>query len=88
MPDGQCLLFHYPTVFPASAAAYVRPTVKIELGARSEDWPLEEKSIQPYVTEHFPALDPSPTCVWRRKTCLLAEVPDPTVCEQTAPVMD
>jgi hypothetical protein len=35
MPDGQCLLFHYPTVFPANAAAYVRPVVKIELGARS-----------------------------------------------------
>jgi hypothetical protein len=61
MPDGQCLLFQYPTVFPASVAAYVRPVVKIELGARSDDWPHEEKSIQPYVTEHFPALDPAPS---------------------------
>jgi len=26
MPDGQCLLFHYPTVFPASAATYATGT--------------------------------------------------------------
>lgn len=57
MPDGQCLLFHYPSVFEPGSAGYVRPVVKIELGARSDDWPHEEKSIQPYVIEHFPALD-------------------------------
>ena len=49
MPDGQCLLFHYPSVFPAGSAGYVRPVVKIELGARSDDWPHEEKQIQPYL---------------------------------------
>lgn len=58
MADGQCLLFHYPSVFPAGSAGYVRPVVKIELGARSDDWPHETKSIQPYVIEHFSALDP------------------------------
>jgi len=58
MPDGQCLLFHYPSVFPANSAGYIPPQVKIELGARSDDWPHEEKSIQPYVIEHFPAFDP------------------------------
>ena len=82
MADGQCLLFHYPTVFPSTASAYVRPVVKIELGARSDDWPHENKSIQPYVTEHFSALDPSPPCVVRvlavertfwEKACLLHE---------------
>lgn len=82
MPDGQCLLFHYPTVFPASASAYVRPVVKIELGARSDDWPHVDKSIQPYVTEHFSALDPDASCVVRvlaaertfwEKACLLHE---------------
>jgi hypothetical protein len=57
MPDGQCLLFHYPSVFPANAAGYVPPQVKIELGARSDDWPHMEKSIQPYVIECFPAFD-------------------------------
>ncbi len=58
MADGQCLLFHYPSVFPAGTAGYVRPVVKIELGARSDDWPHEDKVIQPYVTEFFPVLDP------------------------------
>lgn len=57
MLDGQCLLFHYPSVFPTNAAGYVPPQVKIELGARSDDWPQVEKLIQPYVLEHFPALD-------------------------------
>jgi hypothetical protein len=32
--------------------------VKIELGARSDDWPHEQKTIQPYVAELFPALVP------------------------------
>lgn len=57
MADGQCLLFHYPSVFPPDAAGYVRPVVKIELGARSDDWPHEDKIIQPFVLEQFPALD-------------------------------
>jgi hypothetical protein len=82
MPDGQCLLFHYPTVFPPSASAYIRPVVKIELGARSDDWPHVNKSIQPYVTEHFSTLDPEPSCIVRvlaaertfwEKACLLHE---------------
>ncbi len=56
--------------------------MKIELGARSDDWPREEKSILPYVIEHFPALDPDAACVVRvlaaertfwEKACLLHE---------------
>ncbi|HRJ73469.1 MAG TPA: nucleotidyl transferase AbiEii/AbiGii toxin family protein [Terrimicrobiaceae bacterium] len=82
MPDGQCLLFHYPSVFPAESAGYVRPVVKIELGARSDDWPHAEKSILPYVIECFPALDPDAACTVRvlsaertfwEKACLLHE---------------
>lgn len=82
MSDGQCLLFHYPSVFPVDSAGYVRPVVKIELGARSDDWPHEPKSIQPYVTELFPALDPETAFTVRvlaaertfwEKACLLHE---------------
>jgi predicted nucleotidyltransferase component of viral defense system len=82
MPDGQCLLFHYPSVFTPGASGYVRPVVKIELGARSDDWPNETRSIQPYVIEQFPALDPDSTCSVRviavertfwEKACLLHE---------------
>lgn len=82
MADGQCLLFHYPSVFASSAAGYVRPVVKIELGARSDDWPNESKIIQPYVLELFPAFDPDAVFPVRilaaertfwEKACLLHE---------------
>ena len=82
MADGQCLLFHYPSVFPEEAAGYVPPVVKIELGARSDDWPHETKSIQPYVLEKFPMLDADAACTVRvlcaertfwEKACLLHE---------------
>jgi len=51
--DSQCLLLHYPSVFRPEAAGYVPPQVKIELGARSDDWPHEEKTITPYVVGQF-----------------------------------
>jgi Nucleotidyl transferase AbiEii toxin, Type IV TA system len=52
--DGQCLLLEYPSAFPASEAGYVRPVVKIELGARSDDWPSEPRAVMPYVVEILP----------------------------------
>jgi predicted nucleotidyltransferase component of viral defense system len=82
MADGQCLLFTYPSVFPHGTAGYVRPVVKIELGARSDDWPHQEREIVPYVTEQFSALDPDTACSIRvlapertfwEKACLLHE---------------
>jgi Nucleotidyl transferase AbiEii toxin, Type IV TA system len=57
MPDGQCLLLHYPSAFP-SEDGYITPWVKIELGARSDDWPHEDRPIQPYLAERFPQLMP------------------------------
>lgn len=58
MADGQCLLFHYPSAFSIGEAGYVRPVVKIELGARSDDWPAESRSITPYVAEVLPQAIP------------------------------
>lgn len=55
--DGQCLLFHYPATFGTGEMGYVRPVVKIELGARSDDWPHSARPILPYVAEAFPQLD-------------------------------
>lgn len=52
-PDGQTLLFQYPTAFPGSSA-YVRPMVKIEMGARSDTEPAESPVIHPYLSEAFP----------------------------------
>ncbi len=51
-PDAQTLLFHYPPAM--GAAAYVRPVVKIELGARSDTEPSATPEIAPYLVEVFP----------------------------------
>lgn len=57
-PDGQSLLFFYPSA--VGAASYVRPVVKIELGARSDTEPTDTPNIQPYLAEVFPqVLGPS-----------------------------
>ena len=47
-PDLQSLLFTYPCVF-AGRTTYVRPVVKIEMGARSDTEPAETAAIRPYV---------------------------------------
>lgn len=52
-PDLQTLLFEYPSVFVGSIA-YLRPVVKIELGARSDTEPVESPVIRPYLAEAFP----------------------------------
>lgn len=48
-PDAQTLLFEYPS--ETSRAEYIRPLVKIEIGARSEHWPVSEHKIQSYAKE-------------------------------------
>lgn len=45
-PDGQTLQFKYPS--SAMMDGYIRPSVKIELGARSEHWPVSKHKIQSY----------------------------------------
>ncbi|PIR22541.1 MAG: hypothetical protein COV44_07590 [Deltaproteobacteria bacterium CG11_big_fil_rev_8_21_14_0_20_45_16] len=47
--DSQTLNFEYPSVVPKNN--YIRPFVKIEMGARSEHWPVSEHKIQSYVKE-------------------------------------
>jgi hypothetical protein len=54
--DGQCLLFHYPSAFAADEDAYVARWVKIEMGARSDDWPEEDRDIRPYLAQHVEVL--------------------------------
>jgi hypothetical protein len=51
-PDQQSLAFAYPrTRLTQDATAYLRPSVKIEFGARSDHWPAEIKHVQPYLAE-------------------------------------
>ena len=48
-PDGQTLFFEYPSITPKGG--YIRPFVKIEMGARSEHWPVSHHKIQSYLKE-------------------------------------
>jgi len=52
-PDGQTLNFKYPSVLINKKDNYIKPMVKIEMGARSDHWPSEEKLVTPYVAERF-----------------------------------
>ncbi len=54
-PDQQTLLFLYPTALPKQAT-YLRRTVKIEMGGRSDTDPTESIGIQTYIREAFPDL--------------------------------
>lgn len=54
-PDGQTLLFLYPSALPGTAG-YINRAVKIEMGARSDTEPLEQAIITPYIAESFPDL--------------------------------
>jgi hypothetical protein len=63
--DGQTLLFAYPVGLEArlyGAVGYIRPVVRLEFGCRGDVWPTEEREIQPYAAEVFPALFTSPAC--------------------------
>ena len=56
-PDGQTLLFRYPAEnrsHPADEPAYIRPVVRLEIGARSDHWPVIEASVMSYAAEAFP----------------------------------
>ena len=54
-PDQQSLAFAYPrTELTQDSTAYLRPSVKIEFGARSDHWPAEIKGVQPYLAEAIP----------------------------------
>jgi hypothetical protein len=49
-PDGQCLLFWYPSV-TSPADTYIRPAVKIESGAKSALEPHYPFAVRPDVSE-------------------------------------
>lgn len=79
-PDQQTLLFSYPTSL--EVPRYLRPDVKIELGARSDIDPSAQPVIQPYIADARPELlGPSafavrtldPRRTFLEKACLLHE---------------
>jgi hypothetical protein len=82
-PDRQTLLYAYPTSLTEATAAYIRPSVRIELGARSDHWPSAQVRIASYVAERFPSTFEAPDFVvkvlavertfWEKATLLHAE---------------
>ncbi|MDZ4829094.1 MAG: nucleotidyl transferase AbiEii/AbiGii toxin family protein [Phycisphaerae bacterium] len=54
-PDRQTLLFRYPSAFK-DGSKYVKPVVRIELGARSEIEPAEFPSVESILAETLPEL--------------------------------
>ncbi len=62
-PDGQTLLLSYPSHF-TSHESYLRPVVKIEMGARSDTWPSEKIFFHTMLSEALPgALEQAPVTV-------------------------
>jgi hypothetical protein len=56
-PDAQTLLFRYPPGLVSAdsdAPAYIRPLVRLEMSARGDQWPAEQKTIVPYAAEAVP----------------------------------
>jgi len=53
--DPQAINFSYPqAVQLAGVHEYIRPAIRLEMGARSDDWPAAEREIVPYAAEVFP----------------------------------
>ncbi|MCG3203603.1 MAG: hypothetical protein KCHDKBKB_00274 [Elusimicrobia bacterium] len=64
-PDQQTLVFHYPKGIDeggASQPRYSRPNVRLELGARGEQWPAEWAEVIPYAAEVVPKPFKNPSC--------------------------
>jgi predicted nucleotidyltransferase component of viral defense system len=70
--DEQTILFRYHSVFPVKEEDYIQRAVVIELGARAEHWPTENKAILPYISELFP--DKFPTERYSTEVHLLKPV--------------
>ena len=58
--DPQTLLFEFPVGLPevSYGGGYLRPSVKLEFGARSDHLPAEDRVVVPYAAETFPDVMP------------------------------
>ena len=88
--DAQTVNFHYPTALSVAeyeGMAYITPRVKLELGARGDPWPTEEKTIRPYGADEYPDFFEDPDTrvtilsarrtFWEKATALHAEAHRP-----------
>ncbi len=61
--DPQTILFAYPRETTQSMQDYLKPVIRLELGARSDHWPASEYKIKPYAAEEFLSYFTDPSCV-------------------------
>lgn len=53
--DPQTIIFTYPKGgLEEATRPYVHPAIRLEMGARSDDWPASDREIRPYVAEALP----------------------------------
>ncbi|NOY41632.1 MAG: nucleotidyl transferase AbiEii/AbiGii toxin family protein [Planctomycetes bacterium] len=53
-PDQQTLLYRYPSAMGGNLSPYIAAAVKIELGARSDHFPVEQSTVAPYLSDAIP----------------------------------
>ena len=85
--DSQTVLFAYPLSDVSGELSYVRPVIRLEMGARSDDWPAADAQIRPYAAEVFPDVFSAPVArvrtlaveraFWEKATLLHAEAHRP-----------
>lgn len=56
--DPQTILFYYPRSMDTGLESYIQPVIKIEMGARSDDWPTINGIVSSYIEETFKDLWP------------------------------
>lgn len=81
--DPQTILFYYPKSMDTALENYIQPVIKIEMGARSDDWPTINGIVNSYIEETFKDLWPkNPISIktlscertfWEKATILHAE---------------
>jgi hypothetical protein len=81
--DPLTVIFSYPPSHLTNALSYIRPAIRLEMGARSDDWPMIAAEIKPYAADVFPGMFTFPTCkvdaldavrtFWEKATILHAE---------------
>ena len=82
--DAQTVIFSYPrNRLSEGLPKAIRPVVRLEMGARSDDWPAQERTIRPYAAEAYPGVFEAPSCqvhaldarrtFWEKVTLLHAE---------------
>ncbi|MEI6309140.1 MAG: nucleotidyl transferase AbiEii/AbiGii toxin family protein, partial [bacterium] len=55
--DPLTVIFTYPrSDLTSGLPKAIRPAIRLEMGARSDDWPAEDREIRSYAAEAFPAV--------------------------------